>query len=65
MFHAEIINDADKLTAEISGYEDIPIVSNITRQQVLDNFYQVKMDVKRLIGEEVEGLKNEGDVMPY
>jgi hypothetical protein len=25
----------------------------------MDNFYQVKMEVKRLIGEEVEKLKNE------
>ena len=59
MFHAEIINDADKLNKEKSRYKDIPVVSNVTQQQVLDNYYQVKMEVKRLIGEEVERLKNE------
>ena len=57
MFHAEIINDADKLNDEMSWYNDIPVVSNVSQQQVLDNYYQVKMEVKRLIGEEVEVLR--------
>ena len=57
MFHAEIINDADKLNEEVSRYKEIPVVSNVTQQQVLDNYYQVKMEVKRLIGQEVERLK--------
>jgi uncharacterized membrane protein YgdD (TMEM256/DUF423 family) len=58
MFHAEIINDADKLNEELSYYKEIPVVSNVTQQQVMDNYYQVKMEVKRLIGEEVERLKS-------
>ncbi len=57
MFHSEIINDHEKLNEEVSRYMDIPVVSNVTQQQVLDNFYQVKMDIKRLIGEEVGRLK--------
>ena len=59
MFHAEIINDADKLNEEVSQYKEIPVVSNVTQQQVMDNYYQVKMEVKRLIGKEVERLKAE------
>ncbi|MBS1666304.1 MAG: YWFCY domain-containing protein [Bacteroidetes bacterium] len=58
MFHAEIINDAEKLNEEVSRYRDIPVVSNVTQQQVLDNYYQVKLEVKRLISEEVERLKD-------
>ena len=58
MFHAEIINDAKKLNVKVSQYKEIPVVSNVSQQQVLDNYYQVKMEVKRLIGEEVELLKN-------
>jgi hypothetical protein len=57
IFHSEIINDHEKLNAEVSNYRDIPAVSNVTQQQVLDNYYQVKMDIKRLIGEEVGRLK--------
>jgi YWFCY protein/Type IV secretory system Conjugative DNA transfer len=59
MFHSEIINDQEKLNAELSNYRDIPAVSNVTQQQVLDNYYQVKMDIKKLIGEEVGRLKAE------
>ncbi|MBL7737720.1 MAG: hypothetical protein JNK14_00750 [Chitinophagaceae bacterium] len=47
------------MNAEVSNYRDIPAVSNVTQQQVLDNYYQVKMDIKRLIGEEVGRLKAE------
>lgn len=57
MFHAEIINDAEKLNEEVRRYKDIPVISNVTQQQVMDNYYQIKMEVKRLIGEEVERLK--------
>ena len=57
MFNAEIINDADKLNEEVSRYKEIPVILNVTQQQVMDNYYQVKMEVKRLIGEEVERLK--------
>ena len=57
MFNAEIINNTDKLNDEVSRYKGIPVVSNVTQQQVLDNYYQVKMEVKRLIVEEVERLK--------
>jgi len=58
-FNAEIINDADKMAQEVSRYGEIPIVHYVTQQQVLDIYYQVKMDVKRLIGSEVERLKGE------
>ena len=61
MFHAEIINDADKLNEEVSRYKEIPVVSNVTQQQVMDNYYQVKMEVKLLIDEEVERLKEKLD----
>ncbi len=57
MFHASIINDADKLNEEIRRYKEILTVSNVTRQKVLDNYYWMKMEVKRLIGEEVERLR--------
>jgi len=57
MFHAEIINDTDKLNEEVSHYKDIPMVSNVTQQQVKDNYYQVKMGVMRLSMKESKKLK--------
>lgn len=58
MFHAEILNDADKLNTEIRNYKDIPVVSAVTPQQVSDNYHQVKIDVKRLLEAEVQRLKS-------
>jgi hypothetical protein len=37
-------------------YKDIPVLSNVIQQKVMD-YYQVKMEVKGLIGEEVERLR--------
>lgn len=59
MFHAQILNNADNLNEEVSRYRDIPVVFEVSQQQVMDNFYQVKLEVKRLIGEEVEKLKHQ------
>ena len=61
MFHSEIISDYEELDEEVSRYKDIPVVSTVTQQQIQDNYYQVKMDIKRLIGEEVGRLKKEKD----
>ena len=48
----------DKLyTSLYKGINAVPIVSNVIQQQVQYNYYQVKMEVKRLIGEEVLKLK--------
>lgn len=59
MFHCEIINDADKLTEEVKRYNKIPVVSNVTQQQIMDNYFQVKLDVKKIVSKEVEKLKEE------
>lgn len=57
MFHSEIIHDAKKLNNESKGFVDIPKVSEVTQQQVMDNYFQVKLDVKSMISREVEALK--------
>lgn len=58
MFHGEIINDHDRLNEEAKNFTPIPIVMDVTAQQVMDNFYEVKMDVKSLIAKEVQRLKH-------
>ena len=57
MFHAEIINNANRLNAEINRYKNIPQFSNTTHQAVLDTYYQVKMEIRLLISKLVESLK--------
>ena len=58
MFHAEIINDADKLAKEEKKFISIPSVFNVDYQQVKDNYHQIKLDVKRLLEKEVNALTN-------
>ncbi len=59
MFHSEIINDAEKLNKEVSDCKAIPTVSKVTQAHVLDNYYQVKMNISGLIGGEVEKLNEQ------
>jgi len=56
MFHSEIINETQKLNEEIKGFKDIPIVSNVSQEQVMDNYFQIKYDIKQLIEREVDRL---------
>ncbi len=57
MFNAQIINDAEKLSREEKKFKDIPLVYEVTQQQVMDNYHQVKLDIKKIIEEEVSRLK--------
>ena len=59
MFHAEIQNDTEKPNKEMKGFKNIPEVSAVTSQQVMDNYFQVKLDIQALIEQEVYRLKME------
>ena len=63
MFNAGIINDTEKLNEETKRFKEIPIVSNITQQQVMDNYFQVKLDIKKIIADEVQRLSREKEMM--
>lgn len=57
MFRCEILNDTKKLNEEANGFKPIPKVSDVTPQQVTDNYFQVKLDIRALIEQEVYRLK--------
>ena len=62
MFHAEIINDAEKLSNEVKNFKEIPAISDVTHEQVMENYHQVKLDIKRIIKEEVGRLMAEKEL---
>ncbi|GAC1595401.1 MAG: conjugal transfer protein MobC [Ginsengibacter sp.] len=62
MFHAEIVNDAEKLSTEAKNFKEIPAISNVTHEQVMENYHQVKLDIKRIIKEEVSRLIEEKEL---
>ena len=59
MFHAAISNDKNALNAEAKNYKDVPLVSNVTHQQVMDNYFQIKLDIKQMLEQKVARLKEE------
>ncbi len=59
MFHAALVNDTARLEHEVEEWLDIPINRPVLQEQVFDNFYQVKMDVKGIIEKEVRNLQGQ------
>jgi hypothetical protein len=57
MFHSEIQNNVEKLTEEVKKFKPIPQFSGVTTQQVMDNYFQVKLDVKNIVEKEVSRLR--------
>jgi type IV secretory pathway TraG/TraD family ATPase VirD4 len=62
MFHSEIINNADRLNEEAKNFKEIPNIKLVTAQEVQDNYYQVKLEVKQLIEKEVSRLKQKAGI---
>jgi hypothetical protein len=62
MFHSEIINDTNKLNEEAKIFNEISQIKLVTAQEVQDNYYQVKLEVKQLIEKEVSRLKEKAGI---
>lgn len=58
-FHCEILNDHTALKIEENSYKDIPIISEVTTQEVQDNYYRIKKDVQQLVATEIERIHND------
>jgi hypothetical protein len=58
-FHCEIINDTETLKEEERTYKKIPVFREVSQQEVMDNYFQIKQDVKGIIETEVARLKRE------
>lgn len=57
MFNAEVINDAVSLNKEMSSFEAIPEVYNISQTEIMDNYMQVKYDIRSILNIELEKLR--------
>ena len=64
IFHAEIVVDTDKVKREESHYQPIPIINDFLdadgndcmKQAILDNYNQIKKDVKLIVKDELERI---------
>ena len=56
-FHSSIQQNHAALNAEIKNYQQIPVIRQITEQEVQDNYLQVKLDTALIIDREMERLR--------
>jgi hypothetical protein len=49
IFHNEILNDHEGIRKEEDHYESIPMVREITQQEIQDNYFRIKEDIKSII----------------
>ena len=70
IFHAEIVVDHAKVSAEEKNYKKIPIINefrdedgnDIMLQQIQRNYDQIKADAQAIINEEMERIKNDPEL---
>jgi len=60
-FHCEIQNDIEGIQKEESTYEQLPIIRNIDNDTILQNYYQIKRDIRTLIDSEMKKIENHPD----
>lgn len=70
IFHAEIVVDNEKVTAETKNYQKIPEImsfknkmgEDMMTQEIQGNYMQVKNDIVQIIETEMERIKNDPDL---
>ena len=70
IFHAEIVVDSAKVSAEMKAYQPIPIIAEFTNEDGSDylketieaNYKRVKQEVLSLVASEIERIKNDPEL---
>ena len=70
IFHAEIVVDHTKISAEEKAYQKIPVINDfkdrngndIMMQQIQRNYDQIKADAQVIINEEMQRIKNDPEL---
>ena len=70
IFHAEIVVDHTKISAEEKAYQKIPVINDfkdrngndIMMQQIQRNYVQIKADAQAIINEEMRRIKNDPEL---
>lgn len=61
-FHAEFINDHEALSAEENGFQPIPEIRKITQDEIMENYFRIKKEVKEIINTEMNRIKSHPDL---
>ncbi|MCK7559462.1 TraG/TraD/VirD4 family protein [Chitinophaga sedimenti] len=57
-FHAHIQNDHAAIAREEAAYKEIPIVKEVSQQEVTDNFNRIRNDIQLIRATELERIRN-------
>lgn len=57
VFHNEIQNDHLRINDEMRKYKNLPVVRNISQEEIQANYNQIKEDVEHLISTEINKLQ--------
>jgi hypothetical protein len=58
IFHCEIVNDHEAISKQERDFQEIPLCRNVSQEEIQSNYNRVKAEVKRLVKEELEKMKN-------
>lgn len=64
-FHAEILNDHEAIKQEEAKYEELPLIRNIDNNTVMQNFYQIKKDIRDLIDKQMEKIQSDPSLKEF
>lgn len=56
-FHSEIINDHKAISREEASYKEIPIVRNISREELYNHYIGIKNDVVKIVDKEIRKIQ--------
>lgn len=56
MFHCEIQNDHEAIAKEEASYRDIPVIKNVSAEDVTANYHRIKEEIADLLVEELGKL---------
>ncbi len=67
IFHCEIVVDNERVAAETKAYKKIPVITNFVddngvdhmQEMVQANYNQIKEDVRQIVADELERIKND------
>lgn len=70
IFHCEIVVDNERVAAETKAYRKIPVITNFVdengvdrmKEQIQENYNQIKADVKQIVVDELDRIRNDEDL---
>lgn len=57
VFHAEIQNDHGAIAGEEQSYRALPVISEMTAEDVQENYWRIKADIRELLTSELKGME--------